>query len=569
MDDAEHFRNFHRFLNPAVTARFDYDPLATFRPEKSIQENCWLSECVGLPDSGFFMDDHYHAILTLRQWPKGTFPGLIRRLTAQRILDYSITVNVAPLPVRAEILKEEKAHDRVAGDYAAEKRVSFLSVLAKKERKIKALMDGVTLPFKTLFIVRIWDRTREGLAASTAAIKSAINSMNGAQYFEANVATTTKKLFYMSWLGWAWGKYTAHGLYAESHYLPDLLPFSSTFTGHLATAEAIYDGDEQNIVGIKTFSGEAGNVSPQHAVVLGMSGGQEIVSESYAQLRKFNVWNVSIVQQYARFKNSGIRPVVFGNSKQFLLMKQNDRADLDDIGRDIALPEIVRRRIMGYPLPEQPPASALFWKPAADHPSGQGPVGRKIPPVGGQHFGTWGRLGQPHHARICKTGVQICVFLQPAQQLRHMLRSVETHREIARHKHLQEWFRASKQVGRFGQDRLAGKERCSHVQAPRPTVVCIRPAPERDEKPGVSDLRHDVSPPAHEPGPWFPPISRRATLPTRAAPPSSARAALLWHATARGPCGHRAGEPSGRTKAASVVAEAACPQRLRFQRACS
>ena len=669
MGDTEHFRNFHRFLNPAVTARFDYDPLATFRPEKSIQENCWLSECVGLPDSGFFMDGHYHSILTLRQWPKGTFPGLIRRLTAQRILDYSITVNVTPLPVRAEILKEEKAHDRVAGDYAAEKRVSFLSVLAKKERKIKALMDGVTLPFNALFVVRIWDRTREGLAASTAAIKSAINSMNGAQYFEANVATTTKKLFYMTWPGWAWGRYTAHGLYAESHYLPDLLPFSSTFTGHLATAEAIYDGDEQNIVGLKTFAGEAGNMSPQHAVLLGMSGagksvnmcdlltqtepyyhytvlieeglsygiytqtvdpeaqpiilqpdgtltlnyldtqglplsslqlatctalvcqmigaaadadrqalrqaqvgkylqqlyedafqdwtnahplqveevarealavsryrkermqpgatlldayaelrdqradparadeaesfvrsfddgevvrflkesstqkevmrlafsrfspdqypthsmlqeslqlgsysesnretvsqmadmllpwcrhgaygalfdgvsnvsltgriahfelgyipdaardlktaagflianytrqhivtlpralrkrivyeevarfmdipgGQEIVSESYAQLRKFNVWNVSIVQQYARFKNSGIRPVVFGNSKQFLLMKQNDRADLDDIGRDIALPEIVRKRIMGYPLPEQQPASA-------------------------------------------------------------------------------------------------------------------------------------------------------------------------------------------------------------------
>ena len=34
-------------------------------------------------------------------------------------------------------------------------------------------------------------------------------------------------------------------------------------------------------------------------------GGQEIVSQSYARLRKFNVWNVSIVQQYARFKNSG------------------------------------------------------------------------------------------------------------------------------------------------------------------------------------------------------------------------------------------------------------------------
>lgn len=278
MTDADHFRHYHRFLNPAVTARFDYDPLDTFRPERSIQENCWLSECVGLPDSGFFMDGHYHSVLVLRQWPKGTFPGIIRRLTAQRILDYSITVNVTPLPVREEILKEEKAHERVAGDYAAEKRVSFLSVLAKKERKIKALMDGMTLPFNALFIIRIWDRSREGLAASTAAIKSAVNSMNGAQYFEANVATTTKKLFYMTWPGWAWGRYTAHSLYAESHYLPDLLPFSSTFIGHLATAEAIYDGDEGNIVGVKTFAGEVGNMSPQHAVLLGMSGAGKSVN---------------------------------------------------------------------------------------------------------------------------------------------------------------------------------------------------------------------------------------------------------------------------------------------------
>jgi hypothetical protein len=85
---------------------------------------------------------------------------------------------------------------------------------------------------------------------------------------------------------------------------------------------------------------------------LDIPGGEEIVKESYAQLRKFNCWNISIVQQYARFKQSRIRSAVFGNSRQFFLMRQNDRADLDDIGQDIALPDVTRHAIMNHPLPD-------------------------------------------------------------------------------------------------------------------------------------------------------------------------------------------------------------------------
>jgi len=77
-----------------------------------------------------------------------------------------------------------------------------------------------------------------------------------------------------------------------------------------------------------------------------------LVQESYAQLRKFNCWNISIVQQYARFKQSRIRSAVFGNSRQFFILRQNDRADLDDIGKDIALPEVTRHASMNYPLPD-------------------------------------------------------------------------------------------------------------------------------------------------------------------------------------------------------------------------
>lgn len=660
MTDADHFRHYKMFLNPSLADRFDYDPIDGFDPAFTIQENCWHSEGTGQPDFGFFMDGHYHSLIVLSRWPKTTYPGIIHRLTNLRLLDYTITVNIDPLPVRQEIHKEEREHDRVAGDYASEKKLSLLTVMEKKQKKISALMQGHTFPFHVLFAVRAWDKSKEGLVAKTTAIKNAINGLNSAQYSESTLPSTSRKLFFQTWPGWTWGRYDARKLYGENRYIADMLPITSTFTGHLETAEALYEGGNQNLVGVKTFGGQAGNQSPQHAVLLGMSGagksvticdllsqtesyfaytviieeglsygiytqtvepeakpiviqpdgdisinyldtkglpltpdhlssatalvarmvglsqhedkqmlrqaliakylnllyddvfadwarknesrmmgvarhactlsrfrrekmpagatmleafvdfrdwiktnadeaetyqrklsdaevlkfwkdpltarevrnvafanfapedypthrmlqelmaldasgperdhiieistlllpwcrdgnygclfdgtsnlsltgkiahfelgcipdaakelraaagflitnyarkhiitlpralrkrnvyeevarfldipgGEEIVKESYAQLRKFNCWNISIVQQYARFKQSRIRSAVFGNSRQFFLMRQNDRADLDDIGQDIALPDVTRNAIMNHPLPD-------------------------------------------------------------------------------------------------------------------------------------------------------------------------------------------------------------------------
>ena len=146
MTDLDHFRHYLRFLNPSLDDRFDYDFAAGFAPELSIQENCWHSEGNGQSDFGFFMDGHYHSIIVLTRWPRTTYPGIIQRLTNLRLLDYTITVNIDPLPVTREISKEEKAHDRVAGDYASEKKISLLTVMEKKQWKIAALMQGQTIP---------------------------------------------------------------------------------------------------------------------------------------------------------------------------------------------------------------------------------------------------------------------------------------------------------------------------------------------------------------------------------------------------------------------------------------
>jgi hypothetical protein len=278
MTDIDHFKHYKSFLNPSLADRFDFDAAQDFLPELSIQENCWHSEGNGQSDFGFYMDGHYHSVIALTRWPRTTYPGIVQRLTNLRLLDYTVTVNVDPLPITKEINKEEKEHDRIAGDYASEKKISLLTVMEKKQRKISALMQGQTIPFNALFVIRVWDKSKDGLNAKASAIKNAINSMNSAQYFESNLPSTSKNLFFQTWPGWTWGRYEHRKLYSEHRYLADMLPVTSTFTGHLKTAEAIYDGPSNNLVGIETFSGSADNKSPQHAVLLGMSGAGKSVS---------------------------------------------------------------------------------------------------------------------------------------------------------------------------------------------------------------------------------------------------------------------------------------------------
>jgi hypothetical protein len=318
MKDADHYRHCSTFLNPSLAERFDYDPLATFDPLLSIQENCWHSEAQGIADaSGFWMDGFFHSVLVVSRWPKVTQPGLVQRLTGLPLLDYNITVNVEPLSARAEIGREEKAHDRLAGDFASEKRLSLLTAMEKKQKKIAALMQGHTLPFNVEYIIRAWDQTREGLAAKVAAIKNAINGMNGAQYLTCALPTTARKLFFQSWPGHPWGRYPHRKLYAETRYLADMLPFSATFTGHLAHAEALYEGNSRNLVGVTTFAGSAGSETPQHAVLLGMSGAGKSVTvcDLLSQTEAFYDYTVIIeeglsYEVYTRTVEPDARPII-------------------------------------------------------------------------------------------------------------------------------------------------------------------------------------------------------------------------------------------------------------------
>ena len=93
------------------------------------------------------------------------------------------------------------------------------------------------------------------------------------------------------------------------------------------------------------------------ARTLNIPGGQELVSEFYAQLSKFSTEIISSVQSYAMFRDSPIRPVVMGNAAIKFLCKFADRNDLDNIGTDIGLSESAKETIFRYPRPDHLPTS--------------------------------------------------------------------------------------------------------------------------------------------------------------------------------------------------------------------
>ncbi len=270
LDDLGHFAYCAKFLNPSYAERFDLDYGAQFNPALTLQENCWNCDGVGLQRIGFYLDGRYHSVFALKRWPSHTTPGIVHRLTGLDFQDYQITVDVEPLPTKREVDKEEKAIERLRGEYRDSERHSLVVAIGKKERKIESLSTGFIRPFAVTYIIRVWDETEQGLAAKCSAIKNAINGMAGAQYYECARPSTAKKLFFASWPGWSHADYRHRVLYAEDSYLADMLPFSATFVGNLAGAEIILDGSQKNLVGLRTFLGSP--PTPQHAVLLGMTG---------------------------------------------------------------------------------------------------------------------------------------------------------------------------------------------------------------------------------------------------------------------------------------------------------
>ncbi len=266
LDDAGHHRHFARFLNPSLTARPDFDPITTFDPDRSIHANCWWSEAAG-DKHGFFMDGHYYALRVFTRWPAQLSAKSLETLWELPGPNHRITVNIRSLATKELIAREERELRRLEGQMAAERRPSLLPAIEKKRKRIEQLASMLLRPFAVEIFDHTWAATREALASQCAAVEQAIQG-SGAQYFAPTLPTTSKRLFAQTWPGYPWGSYAHYQRYAQSDYLPHLLPLTTSFTGHLHEAEALFESPRGSLVGLRSMSGG----QPKHMIISGGTG---------------------------------------------------------------------------------------------------------------------------------------------------------------------------------------------------------------------------------------------------------------------------------------------------------
>jgi hypothetical protein len=120
-----------------------------------------------------------------------------------------------------------------------------------------------------LFVVRVWADTADGIAAKSLAMRTALQGIDGAEFMQVNNAAQARHLFYETVPGNLGGTYRGWDIYVENHNLADLMPLSSTFTGHLDDAQALYDSPGRSVVGIRLVTP---NGTPQHSIVVGVNG---------------------------------------------------------------------------------------------------------------------------------------------------------------------------------------------------------------------------------------------------------------------------------------------------------
>ena len=121
-------------------------------------------------------------------------------------------------------------------------------------------------------IVMLKAKTAEELSDKAAAIKSAIQGMNGAQYYEATLPASSRNFFTATLPGWMWSRHRGFTLYGEDCYAADLLPICCSFAGHSGPVESLFQGADGNLVNVVSFLGEGAAATPQNIIIPGAPG---------------------------------------------------------------------------------------------------------------------------------------------------------------------------------------------------------------------------------------------------------------------------------------------------------
>ena len=279
MDSRDHAMHLRKFLNPSLARLFSggvQEDVGGLDESRSIRANCMRSDIEAFSGgrgreraSLLHFDGNYHAIFVMRELPRGTRPGMLLPVLDAVSRGASITLAVRPLPVGGEIDRLRREIDELSAFLSDRRAAGVENDIRLRHGRIDSLLSSVTIPFQLLFAVRVWADTPEAIAAKSLAMRTALQGIDGAEFMQVNNAAQARHLFYETIPGNLGGTYRGWDIYVENHNLADLMPLSSTFTGHLEEAQALYDSPGRSVVGVRLVTP---NGTPQHSIVVGVNG---------------------------------------------------------------------------------------------------------------------------------------------------------------------------------------------------------------------------------------------------------------------------------------------------------
>jgi hypothetical protein len=269
----DHYLQMYAWFNPDNTA----EPSILgehFKPSRSFHFNCWRSDISTTKIGRLYYGGHYHGVLVLRMMGSHTGETMMHHLTKAGFVDYEITLNCKPLDTQTIIKREEdesRSLQLQEVDDSEKEGVSSpsrQSTVRLKAKRIDQLSEGHTRVFSVTLVVHAWAPSENTLAARLSALKQCVIQMKNAQVYDAHLPATALDLLYLTMPGNAFHAYDARAIEIEDIHLANFIPFSASFTGDLASPQALYQSSDNALVALRFQK----NGQPQHTGVLGATG---------------------------------------------------------------------------------------------------------------------------------------------------------------------------------------------------------------------------------------------------------------------------------------------------------
>lgn len=277
----DHFRLLERAFDPSL-AETPGNSARQHNADLSILEQLFSSGIASHAPHGIHLNGYYQTIVTLRSCQLRSESGLFHALARLPFNDYELVTNAHHIDMEKLITKKEDAVSTLRKENAdaaqrGEQSVSKDESKNLEEEQIRRLYRGSQKMLSALYTVRVWAKTEEDLTSRVALAKRALEGMNGVQCHLANLATTTRKLFYATLPGWTYGYDKRHVDMVDID-LADIVPFTSTFEGRPDAPEILMDGATKDtptdaprsIVAIPSFLGTP--ATAQHTLFIGSTG---------------------------------------------------------------------------------------------------------------------------------------------------------------------------------------------------------------------------------------------------------------------------------------------------------